>query len=191
MKNKKQLSAYSLIEILVVVSIIALLSVMISTLAVSIKTKMDIAKTEALVSSFNMYLFSKPRPPPDRLTPPANKDEERVGYLMFDITEKKPGIVNKLVWSGFSFDYSNMVDSQNRVTDAWGNPIHYVLGDAKNRIGSSSYDPSKPQDLNKPKDANIPAHNSDWNRGDELGFAYIYSTGVPDPLKHEWIYFSR
>lgn len=193
--KQTQYRAFTLIEMLIVVGIIMVLSALLIPVIMGSQDSMDRAKTLELVQGLQQALRTErlagnSYPMPDHLVPPPKgSPEERVGYFIYDISDKTPGIINRLIeGQGYSFDYSGMVNDDNLVTDAWGNPIHYVLGDFKNRKGTSTYDPGLPQDLNKPKDGDKPAADSDWNTEDKGKYPYIYSEGI-DGDPENWIYY--
>ncbi len=187
---------FTLIELLVVIAIIALLSSLLIPIVLGSQESMDRAKTLDLIQGLQQALKTeklsgKEYPMPDNLVPPATPAEERVGFFIFDPMDTKPGIVNTMVdGQGFSFDYSGMMNEDNILIDSWGNPIHYVLGDFKNRKGIPAYDPLLPQDLNKPKDGDKPAADSDWNSADVGKFPYVYSEG-PEQDQATWIYYAN
>ena len=176
------------------VAIIAVLASLLLPIVVSSQEEMDRAQTMELVQGLQQAMklekvVGKGYPYPDRLVAPADEAEKRVGYFLYDPSEAKPGLVNKLIdEQGYSFDHGSFLNDDGQVIDAWGAPILYVLGDYKNHEKKTGYDPDLPKDLNKPKDAGIPAKDSDWNTEDHGRHAYIYSEG-PDQLPENWIYY--
>ncbi len=197
MRSPKTVHGFTLVEMLVVVAIIALLTTLLVPIVLGSQEAMDRAKTLELIQGLQQALKTerlagKEYPFPDNLVPPVvGSPEERVGFFIYDISEKKPGLINTFMdGQGYSFDYSGMLNDDKIVTDAWGNPIHYVLGDYKNRKGTPTYDPALPQDLNKPKDGDKPAADSNWNTADEGKFPYVYSEGI-DGDPENWIYYTN
>ena len=187
--------AFTLVELMIVMAIIAVLSALILTAVIGTQRSVDYMQTTTLVESlgFSMKIYqldSRGYPFPDDSTNPADPDQKRIGFLRYDRTLNTPGIINHLVnVQGYAFDSNNLLDENNHLTDAWGNAIIYVLGNYKNRIGNTGYDNTKPQDLNKPKDGDIPAADSNWNTKDSGKFPYIYSTGeITEEGDSAWIY---
>lgn len=188
--------AFTLVELLVVIGIIALLAGLLMPIILSSQEQMDEASTLELVQGLQQALkiektAGKGYPYPDRLTAPANEAEKRVGYFLYDPTEKNPGLINLFIDSqGYSFEHGKFTNDDNQVVDSWDNPIHYVLGDFKNHPDKTGYDSDLPKDLNKPKDADIPAKDSDWNTQDKGRHAYVYSEG-PEQNPETWIYYKE
>ncbi len=195
-KSLRQHQAFTLTELLVVIAIIALLAALLFPAVIITQDSMDRAKTVDLIQGLQQALLTETVsgaecPLPDNLVPPTDPAAQRIGFLIFDPMDSRPGIVNAMVdGQDFNFDFSGMTNEDHLLIDSWGNPIHYVLGDFKNRKDSAGYDPLLPQDLNKPKDADKPALHSDWNRADRGKFPYIYSEG-PEQIPETWIYYTQ
>ncbi|NRA39530.1 MAG: type II secretion system protein [Planctomycetes bacterium] len=187
-------SAFTLIELLVVVAIIMLLASLLLPMIVGSQDAMDKATALELVQGLQQAMkmekvSSKGYPYPDNLAPlPTDPALKRIGFFIYDPTEENPGMINTIMDSqGYTFDYTHLLTDDNLVCDPWGQPINYVLGDYKNRIGIPAYDEDLPQDLNKPKDVDIKAEESDWNPTDRGKHAYIWSEG-PEQLEETWIF---
>ena len=186
--------AFTLVELLVVLTIIALLAAMLLPVIMSAQQASDktasLELVQALEKAVRIYaLDSKGLPMPDKPEDPTTGSAgERIGFFVYDPSDQAPGLINDFVGSQkFSISVGDNVNEDLVVVDAWGNPIHYVVGDAKNKIGRPGYDSLLPQDLNKPKDADKPADESDWNKGDKTKYPYVYSTGNSDD-DADWIY---
>lgn len=187
---------FTLIEIMIVVAVIALLASLLIPAVMGTRTAYDKTAAQDLVNGLVMALKIQ-KVEDGRYPLPDNQestDKTDPGYykgqFVYDRSDENPGLVNRLVTTQkFGFDAGRMLSEDNVLIDGWNNPIHYVLGDAKNSKNLASHDPDLPQDLNKPKDADSPPADSDWNTGDEAGYPYIYSEG-PDPARGEesWIY---
>ncbi len=187
---------FTLIEMLVVVAIILLLASLLVPAVMGSQESYDkMAATDlvgGLLIALNIQkLESKGYPLPDNQESTNKSDAGYyIGVFRYDRSDKNPGLVNRLVESQkFSFDAANMLNDDNILIDGWGNPIHYVLGNAANSKNLASYDDTKPQDLNKPKFADVAPLESDWNTGDIAGYPYIYSEGADAGAGDEsWIY---
>lgn len=187
---------FTLIEMLSVTAIIILLASFLVPAVMGSQESFDRLAASDLVGGLLIALNiqkleSKGYPLPDNQESTLKTDAGYyIGVFRYDRSDKNPGLVNRLVNAQkFSFDAGTMLDDDNVLIDGWGNPIHYVLGDAKNSKNLPSYDNTLPQDLNKPKDADIVPADSDWNIGDIPGYPYIYSEGS-DAGKGDksWIY---
>ena len=193
---RNQSRGFTLIEVLVVIGIIGILMAMLFPLLVQSQEEADKVSTLELVQGLQQAMkleksIGRGYPYPEHLVPPSTEAAKRVGFFLYDPTEKKPGLINRFVdGQGYSFDHGKFTNEQGQVVDAWGNPIHYVLGDYKNNERKKDYDPDLPKDLNKPKDADKPAKDTDWNSKDLGRYAYIYSEG-PNLDPDTWIYYKE
>ena len=140
-------SAFTLIELLVVVAIIMLLASLLLPMIVGSQDAMDKATALELVQGLQQAMkmekvSSKGYPYPDNLAPlPTDPALKRIGFFIYDPTEENPGMINTIMDSqGYTFDYTHLLTDDNLVCDPWGQPINYVLGDYKNRIGIPAYD---------------------------------------------------
>lgn len=185
--------AFTLIELLVVVTIIAvLMAILIPIIAGALNAADRTASLElvqGLEKAVRIHaLDSKGLPMPDLPEDPTpGSAGERVGYFVFDRSDQNPGLINEFVGSQRFTITGEQINEDNVVIDSYGNPIRYVVGDFKNKKSLPTYDAALPQDLNKPKDATIPAADSDWNRNDEGKYPYVWSTG-PSGEEADWIY---
>ena len=188
---------FTLVELLAVMAIIGMLMAVLIPAVIGTQNSYEKLATKDLVGGLQMALQivkveDAGYPLPDNQQSTVETDPGYlIGNFRWDRSEKKPGIINRLVHSQkFGFDYDNLLNEDNIVTDAWGEPIIYVRGDVKNNKHKSGYDNKLPQDLNKPKDASKPPADSDWNSKDDPGYAYIYSLGSPEVGAQEdaWIY---
>ncbi|NQZ71246.1 MAG: prepilin-type N-terminal cleavage/methylation domain-containing protein, partial [Lentisphaeria bacterium] len=147
--------AFTLVEILVVIAIIAILASLILAAVLGTQRSAELMQTSKLIDaieiSMRVYkLDGRGYPlPDDPIDATADTPGNRIGHLRYDRTEANPGIINHIIKvQGFNFDSNKLLDENNHVTDNWDQPINYTLGDFKNRIGTPSYDDTKPQDLN-------------------------------------------
>ena len=188
-------NAFTLVEILMVVGIITLLSALLLPAVLGSEESFQKSATQNLVDSLYMAMRSYKMgnsmyPLPDEQeSPDPLKSGYLVGHLRYDRSDQNRGIVNHFVdVQEFVFDTELFLGEDNLLTDPWGTPIHYVRGDSKNNNTKPGYDPDKPQDLNKPKDADMAPAKSDWNSQDERAHVYIYSEG-PEFNQDSWIYY--
>ena len=185
--------AFTLIELLVVVTIIAaLMAILIPIIAGALNAADRTASLElvqGLEKAVRIHaLDSKGLPMPDLPEDPTpGSAGERVGFFVFDRSDQNPGLINEFVGSQKFTIAGEQINDDNVVIDSYGNPIRYIVGDFKNKKGAPGYDPALPQDLNKPKDATVPAADSDWNRKDDGKYPYVWSTG-PSGEEVDWIY---
>ena len=190
------IQAFTLIEVLTVVAIIALLATIVIPLATNLLSSAERSKTElsmrAIYSSIELYKqdVGKYPYPDDPKSDVKGTDENLDGYLRWAPDgSANEGLMNQLIsLYGYSYDGDEIDLDTGYLIDAWGNPYHFVRGNNANRKdGPNPYDPSLPHDLNKPKDADIPAADSDWNSADKNAHIYIYSEGdMNDP--ETWVY---
>ena len=185
--------AFTLIELLVVVTIIAVLMAILIPIIAGALNSADRTATLELVQGLEKAvrihaLDSKGLPMPDLPEDPTpGSAGERVGYFVYDRSDQNPGLINEFVGSQKFTVNGEQINDDNVLIDNWNNPIRYVVGDYKNKKGSPTYDAALPQDLNKPKDAAVPAADSDWNRKDDGKYPYVWSTG-PSGEEADWIY---
>ncbi len=190
-------AAFTLVEILVVVSIMALLAVLLMPALAGLLTSSAKAQTElSLRAVYNSIELQKqdtgkyPYPDDAKGTTPGT-DEYNDGYLRWGAEgTAKVGIMNALMDKyGYSYDGEEIDQETGRLLDGWGNPFRFVRGNNANRKnGPTPYDPDLPHDLNKPKDNNIKASDSDWNATDKSAYVYIWSEGE-EGIPESWIYF--
>ena len=182
----RRLSAFSLIELLVVMAIIGVLAAVIIPIVVSSMAQSERStvrdEVERLTAIWDLIKLEKGVYP----TPETDNN------LSWDVSDASPGILNGVVEKhGFQISLDRL-DDDNHFIDVWGMPIKYVLGDYGNRIDKKSKDPAvdNPQDTNKPigdPSADI-ASESNWNPDNRGGFAYIWSYGDNEDDQTQWIY---
>ncbi|NRA38318.1 MAG: type II secretion system protein [Planctomycetes bacterium] len=188
--------AFTLVEIMVSMLIVSLLVALLfpmfaNILSSSYETQASFT-ISAVNQSFSLWKLTDPLPYPDGSgeSDPL-KAEYYVGHLRYgNENPHQPGIMNILIDKyGFSYDGNDIDSDTGYLVDAWGQAIHFVRGDNKNRLnGPSTYDSSLPHDLNKPLDNDIAASETDWNSADVGAFCYVWSEGeVNDSAT--WIYY--
>ena len=179
---QKSLVGFTLIEILVVVSIMALLGVLLMPALSGLMTSAAKAQTElSLRAVYNSIELQKqdtgqyPYPDDAKGTIPGT-DAFNDGYLRWGAEgTAKVGIMNALMDKyGYSYDGEELDRETGHLLDGWGQPFRFVRGNNANRKnGPTAYDPNLPHDLNKPKDSNVKAEDSDWNAQDKSAYIYI------------------
>lgn len=187
--------AFTLIEIMVVITIIAVLAALVLPSVIGTEVAFQKAATQSLVDSLmvslkNYKLDGKTYPLPDEQESVSSTDPGYLrGVFRYDRSDVNPGLINNFVnKQKFALDTDLFLGEDNILTDPWGNHIRYVRGDGKNHADKSGYDSNLPQDLNKPKDADLKPEDSDWNSADERGYPYVYSEGAEQDIA-TWIYY--
>lgn len=177
----------TLIELLVVISIIAVLAGLLIPAATFIRHRGKVLEARetlgGILIAFDAYrLHTGTFPQPDLPADPALPLD---GYLATGGADGPPMALDHLrgrelfIWDPAS------IDADGRLLDPWGRPYRYVRGDFANR--EHAIDPDLPQDGNKPKDADLPPAESDWNSDDAGGYPYLWSEGKGRD-QDDWIY---
>lgn len=182
----RQRSAFTLIEVLTVISILGLLAALTIPIIMSgsakaerVQVRDEIVRLTAIWDLIKLEKGVYPTPEVDN-------------NLSWDVNNKTPGILNGVV-EKYNFQISiDRLDEDMHYIDLWGMPIKYVKGDYANRIDKSAWDEATnlPQDTNKPigDPSTDIAAESDWNPDNKGGFAYIWSYGDNQTDESKWIY---
>lgn len=193
LKSKDAMRAgFTLLEVLVAVTIIALLaSILLPVIAmVTYQSEVSIAANtiRALDASlrsyqtktgFNIY--------PDNADK-SDTTKNLTGFFRYDKEDPKSGLINILGRTETFSPATETFDDDGLLLDPWGEPYYFVRGDFTNKKRvKATYDDTKPQDSNKPKDADLPPLDSDWNIDDDGGYFYIYSHGDSNS-EDDWVY---
>lgn len=179
-------SAFTLIEILIVVTIVAILVGLLVVGVLAVRERARVTQAKALIPMLDQALGIYRTEDLMRRFPaqPAS------GWIEFAATGASPLIGDRLDGVGLGEISSRQAvsGSANRVlVDPWGVPVEYRL-DA-NMNGTAD----RPQDEDGVA-VQVPGDVSDWNPRGLEPFAYVWSWGRPraDGRKHgragDWIY---
>ena len=179
-------SAFTLLEMLVVMAIISLLAALLIPLVLSAVE--NSRRAEVLDNVTRLSAVFETIKVEKGVYPEQEADEN----LTYDVSKTTPGILNNIV-ERYNYPISmERVDADLHFIDLWDEPIKYRKGDYANRIAKAARDPSidLPQDTNKPiGDPSVDiAAESDWNPANNGGFAYIWSYGGDASDQSLWIY---
>jgi prepilin-type N-terminal cleavage/methylation domain-containing protein len=196
--------AFTLIEVLVVITIIAMLVGLVLTGIGYISSKAAQQNTIALLDRTHAaleyhqvkrgrYPIQDSLPDEDQITE-DNQDETVGGFLVDLSNTDDPTTGTQLVDTfGLSISFQDDLDDNGHLIDAWGNPIRYIRGNYENRLSRRAVLPltdeaCQPQDLNRP-DLVAEQRLDRWNTANRGGYPYIWSIGPNNGLEspEEWV----
>ncbi len=182
--------AFSLIELLVAITVIMLLMGMLAAGGIVVLQRAHRASTQALVANVvqALHLYrdedSRRRFPPDR--PDQTMRHDIAGPYAGGI----PRVVTMLMATGLAIHGEMLGQDTNGdyLADAWGEPLHYQV-DAL--IDGT---PHRPLD-SAGQPVRVPEEVTDWNPAGTQPYAYLWSCGRPKAdsgtraKATNWVYF--
>lgn len=182
--------AFSLIELLVVISIIMLLVGMLAAGGIVVLQRAHRAATQTTISNVVQALHLYRDEDSRRRFPPDRADQSMRYHISDPYAGNTPHVVTMLMRQGFAVhgDILGQDGGGDFLADAWGEVLHYQVD------ALADGTPHRPLDSDG-LPVRVPEDVTDWNPAGAQPYAYVWSCGRPKTgsgtraKATNWVYF--